>query len=69
MGLLDFILIQAERTYIVHFLTEFSQIHGMLVKISNVPSVRIDHKLLSILYLKQKKFEYWEDGGEITKLK
>ena len=53
----------------MHFLAEISEIHAILVKISSVPSVRIDHKLIHTFYHKQKKTEYWEEGGEIIKLK
>ena len=53
----------------MHFLTEISEIHRIFVKISNVPGVRIDHKLIHTFSHKQKKTEYWEEGGEIIKLK
>ena len=48
---------------------EISEIHGILVKIGNVPNVRIDHKLIYTFYHKQMETEYWDEGGEINKLK
>jgi len=59
-------LILKESTSIVHLLLVFSQIHGMLVKMSSVPSVRIDHRFIPIFYHKQQKRVYWEESGEIT---
>jgi len=39
----------------------------MLLKIRNVPIVRIDHKFIPTFY--QNTFEYREEGGEIIELK
>ena len=57
----------------VHSLLIFSQIHGMLVKISVLPSVnvihlRIDHKLITIFIINRRWGRvYWGGCGKGSK--